>query len=148
MDFLQEENFWLYAPLILWISGTLYLSSNKGSVSRTIIYFAPMFHLLFPSDDAQVINKNHVFLRKLCHFAGYAILALLASIVFYNSSLLVAAKFWHAGAFAVVLVVASIDEIRQSFYPERHGSLSDVALDCLGGLTMILVFWIIAASAF
>lgn len=84
----------------------------------------------------------------MCHFFGYAILALLASIVFYNSSLPAAEKFWYAYAFIIVLVVASMDEIRQSFYPERDGSLSDVALDCLGGLTMIFLFWIFSANRF
>ncbi len=149
MAFFREENFWLYVPLILWLSGIFYLSSNKGSVSRTTVYFVPLLNFLFPRcGDAQAFKKHHLVIRKLCHFAGYAVLALLASIVFYNSSLLAAAKFWYACAFAVVLIVASMDEIRQSFYPERNGSLSDVALDCFGGLTMIVLFWIFAANGF
>lgn len=146
--FFGEENFWLYAPLILWISGIFYLSSSRGSVSNVSIYYVPALKYLFPGDDAQAFKKHHFVIRKLCHFVGYAILALLASIAFYNSSLLAAAKFWYVGAFAIVLVVASMDEIRQSFYPERTGSLSDVALDCAGGLTMILLFWIFAANDF
>jgi VanZ family protein len=148
MAFFREENLWLYLPLIAWIGGIFYLSSNKGSMSRTAIYFAPLLDFLFPRDDARAFKKHHFVVRKMCHFVGYAVLALLASLVFYNSSLLATAKFWYAGAFAVVLVVASIDEIRQSFYPERVGSLSDVALDCAGGLTMILLFWIFAANRF
>lgn len=148
MAFFREENFWLYAPLILWISGIFYLSSNKGSVSRTTVYFVPLLNFLFPRNDAQTFKKHYIIVRKLCHFVGYAVLALLASIVFYNSSLPAAAKFWYVCAFAVVLIVASIDEIRQSFYPERVGSLSDVVLDCVGGLTMITLFWILAANRF
>ncbi len=146
MHFLLTKDFWLYAPLILWISGTFYLSSNKGSVSHTMVYFAPVLRFLFPRDDAQAFRKRHLIIRKLCHFAGYAVLALLASIVFYNSSLAAVAEFWHLGAFTIVLAVASMDEIRQSCFAERNGSLSDVALDCLGGLTMILMFWIFVAS--
>lgn len=147
MTFLRDENFWLYLPLIAWIGGIFYLSSNKGSAARTAIYFVPLLKLLFPRcGDARAYHKYHFVVRKLCHFAGYAVLALLTSIAFYNSSLLGAAKFWYVGAFAIVLVVASMDEIRQSFYPDRVGSLSDVALDCLGGLTMILLFQIFATS--
>ncbi len=149
MSFFREENLWLYLPLIGWIGGIFYLSSSKGSVARTAVYFVPLLNFLFPrGGDARAFNKYHFVVRKLCHFAGYAVLALLASIVFYNSSLLAAAKFWYVGAFAIVLVVASMDEFRQSFYPDRHGSLSDVALDCLGGLTMILLFRIFAANVF
>lgn len=82
------------------------------------------------------------------HFLGYAVLALLASIVFYNSSAIFPAKFCYVCAFAVVLIVAAADEIRQSFYPNRVGSLADVALDCAGGLTMIVLFRIFAANVF
>jgi VanZ family protein len=46
------------------------------------------------------------------------------------------------------LIVAATDEIRQSFYPNRVGSLADVALDCAGGLTMIFLFRIFAANVF
>lgn len=143
-DLLSQEDLWLYVPLILWISGTLYLSSNKGSDSRTLTYFSPLFDLLFPNDDGLAVKRRHFYIRKLCHFVGYAILALLASIAFFNTSMPMLAKRWYAGAFVVVLVVASMDELRQSFYPERNASIADVALDCFGGITMILLFWLLA----
>lgn len=118
-------------------------------MSHTKVYFAPLLDFLFRrGGGAREFEKHHFVVRKLCHFAGYAVLALLASVVFYNSSLLAAAKFWYACAFAVVLIVASTDEIRQSFYPERVGSLADVVLDCAGGLTMIFLFWIFAPHRF
>jgi VanZ family protein len=147
MTFFRNENFWLYAPLIAWIVGIFYLSSNRGSISLTSAYFVPLFQFLFPGASADKLKIYHFIVRKVCHFLGYAILALLASIVFY-SSVLSLAKFWHVCAFAVVLAVASADEFRQSFYSNRIGSLSDVALDCSGGLTMILLFWIFAANGF
>jgi VanZ family protein len=58
------------------------------------------------------------------------------------------AKFWYLFAFVIVLVVAALDEARQSFYEDRVGSLSDVALDGVGGLTAILLFWIFSLSFF
>lgn len=51
-------------------------------------------------------------------------------------------------AVALVLTVAAADEIRQSFSSERIGSLSDVILDCAGGLTAILLFRIFTLNAF
>lgn len=148
MAFFSDENFWLYAPLIAWIGGIFYLSSNKGSMLNTLPYFITLNRFLFSRSDAGTLRNYHFIIRKTCHFFGYAILALLASVVFYNSSLSSLGNFWHVCAFAIVLIVASADEIRQSFYPERDGSFSDVALDCLGGLTMILLFWIFAANGF
>ena len=146
MTFFAEENFWLYAPLIIWIGGIFYFSSNKGSMTGAAPYFIPLLDLLFPRANAERLKIYHRVARKLGHFFGYATLALLASIVFYNSSLITAAHFWHACAFALVLAVASLDEFRQSFAPERVGSLSDVALDCAGGLTAIFLFWLFFAA--
>lgn len=148
MAFFRYENFLLYIPLIAWIGGIFYLSTGRGSVSQTAPYFVPVLNFLFPGASAQILKNYYFVVRKLCHFFGYAILALLASIVFYNSSALSAAKFWYICAFALVLTVAATDEIRQSFYPNRVGSVSDVALDCAGGLTMIFSFWIFARNVF
>ncbi len=146
MTFFAEENFWLYAPLIIWIGGIFYFSSNKGSMTRAAPYFVPLLNLLFPRADGEHSKIYYRVARKLCHFFGYAVLALLAAIVFYNSSLPFAARFWHACAFALVLTVAATDEIRQSFSPERVGSLADVILDCAGGLTAIVLFWLFFAA--
>ncbi len=144
MDYLSIENFWLYLLLVIWIGGIFYLSSSKGSVSRTFPYFAPVLRFLLPRSDAITLRTDYLVVRKLGHFFSYGILALLASGIFYNSSMPSLAKFWYLFAFVIVLVVAALDEARQSFYADRVGSLSDVALDCFGGLSMITLFWIIA----
>ncbi len=146
MDFVTKEKCWLYILLVAWICGIFYLSSSKGSVSRTFPYFVPVLKFFLPRAHAIALETSYLVVRKLCHFFGYGILALLASGIFYNSALLSLAKFWYLYSFAVVIVVASLDETRQCFYEDRVGSLSDVALDCLGGLTMILLFWIFAST--
>ena len=148
MAFFKNENFWLYLPLVAWIGGIFYLSSGKGSISNTSLYFVPVLLFLFPGAGAQTLKNYHRVIRKMGHFLGYAILALLASIVFYNSSAIIPAKFWYVCAFMIVLIVAAADEIRQSFYPNRVGSISDVVLDCAGGQTMIFLFWIFTANRF
>lgn len=132
--------------MIIWIGGIFYFSSNKGSMTRAAPYFVPLLNLLFPRADGKHLNIYYRVVRKLCHFFGYAFLALLASIVFYNSSLIPAARFWHVCTAALVLSVAAADEIRQSFSPERVGSLADVALDCAGGVTAIFLFWLFFAG--
>ena len=72
------------------------ISSNKGSMTRAAPYFAPLLNVLFPRADCEHLKIYHLAARKLCHFFGYATLALLASIVFYHSSLVLAAQFLHA----------------------------------------------------
>lgn len=142
MAFLRAENLWLYLPLILWISGIFYLSSNRGSISNTSRFLSPVFNTLFPDAENNILKTYHLYLRKLSHFLGYAILALFAALVFYHSSVPFLAKFWYIFSFAMVIGVASADEFKQSFYASRDGSLADVMLDGAGGLTMILLFWL------
>lgn len=148
MTSFSGENYWLYLPLTVWIGGIFYLSSSRGSASNTLLFFVPVLHFFLPGAGARALRNYHRIARKMAHFVGYAILALLASIVFYNSSFNFSMKFWYALAFVTVLIVASTDEMRQSFYPDRVGSISDVVLDCAGGLTMIILFWIFAANVF
>ena len=142
MDFFRNEILWLYLPLILWISGIFYLSSNKGSASNTSRFISPFFNFLFPNKDLETLRTYHLVFRKLCHFFGYGILAVFASITYSNSSFSFLANYWYLLAFLTVLVVASADEIKQSFYANRIGSVSDVMLDSFGGLTMIILFQI------
>ncbi len=143
MTFFQTENFLLYLPLILWIGGIFYLSSNNGSVSNTSRYLIPVFDLFFPNTDSERLDRYHWYLRKICHFTGYGILGLFAALVFYYSSVPFLAKFWYVFSFATVIIIASADEFKQSFYANRVGSVSDVMLDSGGGLTMILLFWLL-----
>jgi VanZ family protein len=143
MDFLGGENLWLYLPLLAWIGVLVYLSSGVNSISQTANFFVPLLGSLFPRVGEGKLRTYHVIIRKIGHVAGYAILALLASVAFYNSAEIAwAAEYWHVCAFSVVLVVASADEARQYFEPARDGSVRDVALDCVGGLAMIFLFWI------
>ena len=141
MTFFQTEYLWLYLPLMLWIGGIFYLSSEKGSISNTARRFSPILHSLFPKAGEKSLKTYHLVFRKLCHFFGYGILAIFAAIVFYNSSIVFLAKNWQISSLVMVFLIASADEIKQSFYPNRDGSISDVALDCIGGLTLILLFW-------
>jgi VanZ family protein len=140
MEFFRHENFWLYIPLILWISGIFYLSSNKGSISKTSRFLSPIFSRLFPEKETEILRTYHLIFRKFCHFFGYAILALWGILAYYNSSADFLANYWYLLAFLTVLIVASADEFKQSFYANRVGSVSDVALDCFGGLTAISIF--------
>jgi VanZ family protein len=141
MDLFKNEQLWLYLPLLIWIGVIFYFSSGRGSFSRTLPYFVPLLKLFFPHSEQTALENRFLKVRKIFHFVGYAVLALLASVAFSNSSLELPARFWHLFSFAVVLVVASIDEFRQSFNPSRVGSFSDVVLDCIGGLAAILSFW-------
>jgi VanZ family protein len=142
MDFFSQENLWLYLPLILWVGGIFFLSSDRGSFVNTLRYVTSFFNSISPKTDAGKVRNYNLYFRKICHFSGYAILSFWAARVFYYSTVSLLTEFWYIFTFLTVLVIASADEFKQSFYLSREGSPLDVMLDCAGGLTMILLFWL------
>lgn len=73
------------------------------------------------------------------HVFIYGVLAFLAARAFRGSSRENLRRYGHLAAFFLVFLIACIDELNQSFNPARTGSIYDVALDCAGGLLVILV---------
>jgi VanZ family protein len=143
MDSFGEEQIWLYLPLILWIGGIFFLSSDRGSFANTLRYVTSFFKFISPKTEAGKVRNYNLYFRKICHFSGYAILAWLAARVFHHSSVTWLNEFWYIFTFLTVLIIASADEFKQSFYPSREGAPMDVMIDCAGGLTMILLFWLV-----
>jgi len=131
-----------YAPLILWIGLILFLSTEQASMSNTSRFIRPLLEFLFPNASEETLVIYHGYIRKFAHITEYAILAFWASRAFFNSSQKFTRRFWFVLAFVLVLLVASIDEMNQSFLASRTGSIYDVLLDSSGGLAMILIFYL------
>lgn len=70
----------------------------------------------------------------------YAILGLLATRAFHKPALLA----WVLKAILLVVSVAILDELNQSFISSRTGSPWDVALDSAGGLAAVIMFWLVS----
>ena len=122
-------------PLIIWSIVVLSLGSGVGASTETSRIIRPLLEFFFPSATPEALAIYHGYVRKLAHFVEYAILALLAVRAF------VGVRLRYATAFLLVLGVAAVDEINQSFNPSRTSSPFDVALDAAGGLTALLVYW-------
>ena len=132
-----------YAPLILWIGVVFIASSTVGASKNTSIIIRPLLEWLFPAASAATIDVYHAYIRKCAHFTEYALLAFFASRAFWNSSKPFLRRFWFVWAFLMVASVASFDEYKDSFNALRTCSIYDVILDASGGLTMILLFYLI-----
>ena len=135
----RRGRFFRYAPLILWIGVVFFLSSSQGSTTRTSPIIRPLLEFIFPgaTEGTLIIYQNYI--RKLAHFAEYAILAFFASRAFWNSTVRFLRKFWQFSAFILVFSVAATDEYNQSFNILRTSSVYDVLLDMSGGLVMIFI---------
>lgn len=134
--------FFRYAPLILWIGVILFASTTQGAMSNTSRIIRPLLMFLFPNAPEETLSVYHGYIRKAAHFTEYAVLAFFAARAFSTSTKKFLQKLWLLFAFAVVLIVASIDETNQSFNSARTGSIYDVLLDCSGGMAMIILFYI------
>ena len=111
-------------------------------MSNTSRFIRPLLEFLFPNASEETLVIYHGYIRKFAHITEYAILAFWASRAFFNSSQKFTRRFWFVLAFVLVLLVASIDEMNQSFLASRTGSIYDVLLDSSGGLAMILIFYL------
>ena len=126
-----------YAPIILWIGVIFYLSSDNGSLTETSRFIGPLLHFLFPTAPEESIQAYHAVIRKSAHFFEYAVLALLVFRAMVLANIDGGLRF--VAPIAVAAVVATLDELNQSFEVTRSGSPWDVALDISGAVTMVIV---------
>lgn len=126
-----------YAPILLWVAVIFLASSTGASMSRTSRFIRPVLEFFFPGASNETLYIYQVLIRKLAHLAEYSILAFLASRAFWTSIHKRFRNYWYLSAFAVVLLVASADEINQSLDPTRTGLFYDVLLDGFSGILMI-----------
>lgn len=137
---------WLrFVPLILWIGLTFYFSTGNASMAKTSRFLRPLLETFFSNEET--IHLANIIIRKTAHVVNYGMLALWGAFAFLGAPIEWLRKHWFWTAFGVVVVVATIDEINQSFDPSRIGSATDVMLDCIGAIIALSVIKI-ALSAF
>lgn len=124
---------WRYGPAVAWACFVLFASSASFSAPNTSRIIRPLLVWLFPGITEATLTQAHFLVRKAAHFTEYAVLALLAVRAFRTSSRQALRQRWWLASFALVAVVALVDEWHQSFLPSRTGSIYDSLLDMTGG---------------
>ena len=124
--------------LLAWLSVAAWtaviwsVSSESFSAQATEHFFVPFLRWLEPAISWRTIRDIHSAIRKTAHLTEYAVLAALAFRAF-RVSLDVRLGYVGLLTLGVILAVAGLDELRQSWLPARTGSLTDVAVDLTGG---------------
>jgi VanZ family protein len=132
-----------WTPVAIWIAIIFVMATDLFASGRTawLLYYAVTW--LFPEVGWEVVGPLHLYLRKVGHFVGYAVLGLLAYRAARETH--VPAERWHARwaftAVAVATVVACGDEVVQGFMTARGGSMLDVALDATGASFAQMLIW-------
>ncbi len=128
---------WLAVVLcvaVIWI-----FSGESFSGTQTSGLLTKLLRWLDPEITWRTILRVHFFARKAAHLTEYAVLAVLAFRAL-RLSLDVSVPRVIVLALGLVIAVAAVDELRQSFVETRTGSLTDVAIDFAGGaLGVVLI---------
>jgi VanZ family protein len=126
----RELNYWLppivWSAVILIASTDLFSGSNTAGLLQSIA--VTIFGHRFAPDTAATLN---FFIRKTAHVTEYGILSALTFRALRGGKTSWNPR-WATGAIVFAMLIASIDEIHQSFVPSRTGTWRDVLLDAAG----------------
>jgi VanZ family protein len=145
---------WIWLPVLLWLAVIGFESTAIMSADNTGDILYKLLKAVFgPIGHHKLELLNYVF-RKVGHFTGYGILGLLFFRAIRRTALELKPLLslgetarqrllrWAVGAVLCTAVVASLDELHQTFLPSRTGAFHDVVLDTFGAifiLTIILI---------
>ena len=126
----------------LWVLVIMSFASDSFSAASSSRILTPFLQWLDPDMTWDRVQEIHFLVRKLAHAVEYAVLSILGFRAF-RITLAVPVLAVALLSLSIVLAVAGLDELRQSWLPTRTGSLADIALDCVGGgigvIALILV---------
>jgi len=117
----------LWSALVLGASTDLFSAAHTGSVLDTLSR-ALLGHPL----PQPIFDPLHFAIRKAAHLTEYGILAFLWFRAIRNDAPLRWTWRWALTAVAIAALVATTDEVHQSFVPSRGSSPYDVMLDIAG----------------
>jgi len=126
-----------FLPALLWMS-LIYRASATPDLKS--VPLAQRLGLLPWELDPATLDLLEVLLRKSAHLLSYALLALLLH--WALSALLARPKALYS-ALGLTLLYALTDEFHQSFVPTREGRLTDVLIDTAGA---VIALWLRARS--
>ena len=157
---LLAKNWW---PVGVWLVVISLESTNYASARNTFGLLYEVWTMLFGRVDLQLIVLMDTVLRKSGHFIGYAILSGLVFRALKGTQRdrlkqVVQRSWgthfrdvwqleWAVIAVLMTIVIASADEIHQTFLDSRTGRWQDVAIDTSGALLMQVLIYALTIHA-
>ena len=144
----------LASLLLIWLPVVLMLlviaresTAAFGSVNTSPM-LRPIYERLFGRVPDEAWDVIHHHIRKSGHFLGYGTLGLSWLRAFLLTWLQpfqhCVAAVWRRWSLQMAIcctaLVASLDEVHQSYIPDRTGMVSDVLLDTSGAIVLCLLF--------
>ena len=120
-----------WVPVVLWATCISWFSTDAFSARSTNSYIDPVLRYFFGELSAEGFRFAHTIIRKSAHFLEYAVLGMLVC-----RATAVPGARPSAGAIVRTIVAcglyAALDELHQTFVPNRTGAPTDVAIDTIG----------------
>ena len=120
---------------VIVVESTAFLGADHTSGPLRWIWEHVFGHV---SNARWAVLHHHI--RKAGHFLGYGTMGLLWLRAWWMSLPRMAFVLNAVLALAGTAAVASLDELHQSFLPNRTGIPSDVLLDCSGAVVILLLY--------
>jgi VanZ family protein len=134
VSFLVRRSLKYWLPVVGWMLFIFVGSTDLMSADHTSRFIGPFFRWFAPDISEPTVATIQLFIRKCAHFTEYAILAIL---------LCRALRLYRDRVFAVSFLAAAVysalDEVHQSFVSSRTGSPWDLAIDCVGALSGLVL---------
>ena len=136
--------FWLSAwlPVAVGIGVIMLESTEWFGANHTSGPLRWLYESIFGIVSNARWDVIHHMIRKCGHFFGYGALGVIWLRAWWMT--LPLSRFYQDVFLALLgtALVASCDEWHQSYLPNRTGSVSDVLLDCLGAIALLLVAYL------
>ena len=133
----------VWTPALIGVAVIAAESQPLFSAANTSSWLRPIWEHLFGHISTRAWEAFHHHLRKTGHFTGYGTLCVLflrGWLLTFARNAALRTRTWRwlswICAVASTFLVASGDELHQSFLPSRTGLFSDVIIDTCGGITI------------
>lgn len=139
---IPARHFKLWLPVLLWMGVIFFMSTDTGSAAHTSRFLGPLLHWLKPDLTRAQFETVQFFVRKAGHLTEYALLAILLARAFFASwAAMLRRPVTAALVLGIAVMYAASDEWHQSFVPSRTASAGDVAIDAVGALIGLGLFF-------
>jgi VanZ family protein len=136
--------FWVRAwvPVAIGILVIATESTEYFGADRTSGPLRWLWEHLFGAVSNGRWSMIHHYIRKSGHFTGYGLVALTWLRALWMSFPRLSFQRDALLALFATALIASADEVHQTFLPNRTGLPRDVVLDCCGAIVMQFVFFL------
>ena len=140
----QGLKFWISAwlPVVIGISVIMLESTTWFGSDHTSGPLRWLYEGIFGPVSNAHWNLIHVIIRKCGHFFGYGFIGVAWLRAWWMT---LPHSYFIEDAFLALMgtsLVASLDELHQSYLPNRNGTPWDVLLDCCGALALQVLVYI------